>query len=366
MKRTKTIKVALCGPGDVMRETELAREVIDEWNQRNSDALNCGIQAMHWDSDAVPSMSARGQQVINWELIDHADLVVAIFWRRIGTPTGLHESGTVEEIRRAQARDIEVMLYFSDIEDIRADADPDQRDMLQAFRAKAMLSGLPWTFRSRPEFRKRFADHLDKKVREIIARKPKKKSAKKRPSISQKQSGAGNVQFVGDGNTVNVKSSSPRQPKIVIEASPGHLTPAEQKQVSAWVEDLAILMENVQGKTTARAKGELWNRLKNQFEVAKYQQIESVRIPEVKAWYQGVRREIQGKARRRAPDVYRRGKIPGIKQRMKAMGRTNEDYYPEIARRLNMRRFASLTDLSPKNLDRVYTLVLRDAKKHGF
>lgn len=68
-----------------------------------------------------------------------------------------------------------------------------------------MQTGLPWTFRSRDEFRKCFADHLDKKVRDILAKKSTKKGAKKRPSISLKQSGSGNVQMAGDGNTVNVK-----------------------------------------------------------------------------------------------------------------------------------------------------------------
>lgn len=205
MKTPRTISLTLCGPGDVAKEIDLAKEVIEEWNVENFDLLNCGISARHWLSDAAPSMRARGQEVINWELIDTADLVVAIFWQRLGSPTGLHDSGTAEEVNRAQARGIEVMVYFSDLEDVRANSDPDQRDKLSAYRAKAMQTGLPWTFQSRSEFRKRFADHLNKKVREILAKKPTKKAAKKRPSISQNQSGTGNVQIAGDENIVNVK-----------------------------------------------------------------------------------------------------------------------------------------------------------------
>lgn len=205
MKTTRTIQLTLCGPGDVATEIDLAKKVIHEWNEQNFDLLNCGIRARHWLSDATPSMRARGQEVINWELIDTADLVVAIYWQRLGTPTGMHDSGTAEEVNRANAKGIEVMLYFSDIEDVRANADPDQRDMLRAYRAKAMQSGLPWTSQSRSEFKKRFADHLSKKVHEILEQKTKKKTAKKRPSIIQKQSGTGNVQIAGDENTVNVK-----------------------------------------------------------------------------------------------------------------------------------------------------------------
>jgi len=364
MKKFQTANVVLCGPGDVERELTIARAVIDEWNKRNFGPLNCGIQSAHWSTDAVPSMEARGQQVINWQLIDEADLVVALFWRRLGTPTGLHESGTAEEICRAQARGIDVMVYFSKIEDPRPIEDPDQWDRLQAFQAKALVAGFPWTFRSRREFRDRFAAHLDKKVPEILARKKMGGGKKAGTTIKQTQTGgSGNLQIAGDGNVVKLSSTSQKRPRVVIERSPDHLTPAEQKRVSDWIEDLSILMENAQKKSTSTAKGELWSRLKNHFEVPRYELIDSSRMPEVKAWYQGVKREIQNSARRTAPDIFRGGKIPGIKAAMREMGRTNEEYYPEIAHRLKIRTFSSLKDLTPKNLEKVSNLVRRDLNR---
>ena len=363
MKKIKTFNVVLCGPGDVAKEIAIARKVIEEWNQRNWESLGCGLKDKHWDTDVAPSMDARGQAIINRDMIDSADLIVAIFWRRIGTPTGLHDSGTVEEITRAQARDIPVMLYFSDIEDTRPIQDSDQWDMLQAFRARALVSGLPRTFRSRDDFRKRLGDHLHMKIVELLAQKPKSKSKKPKPSIQQTANGTANVQLAGDGNTVNVKTASTRKPKIVISPLPDDLSPSEQRQVSEWVEELAVLMEAVERKTTARAKGELWSRLKNQFEVQKYEQIKSARLPEVRDWVRVVRKDLEKKAQRKAPEVFMAARIPAIKARMRDMGRANTDYYPEIATRLKMRRFASLNDLSPKNLERVYQLVLRDSKQ---
>lgn len=86
-------------------------------------------------------------------------------------------------------------------------------------------------------------------------------------------------------------------------------------------------------------------------------------MPDVKAWYEGVKREIQNSARRKAPDIFRGGKIPGIKTAMSQMGRTNEEYYPEIAHRLKIRTFSSLKVLTPKNLERVYNLVRRDLNR---
>lgn len=363
MKKIKTFNVVLCGPGDVAKEISIAREVIAEWNHRNWEGLNCGIKDKHWNTDAVPSVEARGQSLINRDLIDSADIIVAIFWQRLGTPTGLHESGTVEEIRRAQARDIPVLLYFSKIEDTRSNPDPDQWDMLQAFEAQARVSALPWTFRSREDFRKRFGDHLHMKILELLAKKQRTKTRKTKPSIQQTATGTGNVQLAGDGNTVNVKTTSPRPPKIVIAPSPDHLTPSEQRQVAEWIEELSVLMETVEGKSTKEAKGELWNRLKNHLDVQKYEQIESAELPKVRGWVRIVRKELEKKAQRSAPAVFGNARIQAIKARMRDMGKTNENYYPEIAARLKMRRFTSLKDLSSKNLERVYQLVLRDSKR---
>ena len=80
-------------------------------------------------------------------------------------------------------------------------------------------------------------------------------------------------------------------------------------------------------------------------------------------WVRITRKELENKARRTAPEVFKSAKIPAIKAKMREMGRSKDDYYPEIAARLKMRRFTSLNELSPKNLERVYQLVLRDAKR---
>ena len=64
-------------------------------------------------------------------------------------------------------------------------------------------------------------------------------------------------------------------------------------------------METVEGKSTKRAMGELWSRLKNQFAVQKYEQIESAMLHEVRDWVRITRKELENKARRKAPEVLR-------------------------------------------------------------
>ena len=43
-------------------------------------------------------MGERAQAIINRQIVKDSDLVVAIFWTRIGTPTGVAQSGMIEEI----------------------------------------------------------------------------------------------------------------------------------------------------------------------------------------------------------------------------------------------------------------------------
>ena len=168
MKQAKIVKIVFCGPGDVSKELEIAAEVIEKWNLRNFEALNCGVSLTNWKKNSVPSMEKRGQAVINGQLIDEADLMIAVFWRRFGTPTGMHSSGTEEEVVRAMAREIPVMLYFSDLEAPMIEPDHEQAKLLEDFRRRAMATGLPGTFRSRRDFKEQLERHLDENIRKFL------------------------------------------------------------------------------------------------------------------------------------------------------------------------------------------------------
>lgn len=363
MIEAKVLKIVFCGPGDVGTELNIAAKVIQSWNLENFDRLNCGLQLSNWKTDAVPTMGERGQAVINDQLIDQSDLMVAVFWRRFGTPTGMHDSGTAEEVQRAMARDIPVMLYFSDIEAPTVETDAGQNERLNEFRQRAMGSGLPWSFRSRKEFEDAFKNHLDFKVREMIFESNKAALTEPVHSITQTVNGEGNVALVGDSNQINFNSSSPKQPKIVMEYGDKYLSPTQQQEVSELVRELAALIEDVEHKTTRQAMAETWSRLKNQFKVAKYDLLTPEQLPEVHEWFLVNKRKLLSSSRRKAPLVHKRARIPAIKAAMGRMRRTNENYYPEIAIRLKMKSFVSLKKLKANDLERVYSLVKRDERE---
>ena len=356
--KTQIIRFTICAPSDVQKEVTIIDQEIAEWNRLHWDATNCGLKSRHWRTDAVPDMSDRPQGVINKQLIDDADAVAAIFWSRFGTPTGVAASGTEEEVRRAMASKRRVFLYFSDLEPIPADANEEQLNSVQQFRAEMESKGLAWRFRSRGQFKSLFNAHLAKFLDEKLAKTRAGKTKKKPASSGITQSGTGNTQVVGDNNTVYQKPPTIKQ---VIAPPAGSVSPAEQTQIAEWIEELA---DSSAGSTRSEAFKMWWSRLKKKCKVEKYEQIPSVEMAGLNKWYQQQLAILKTEHRNKAPELWRKQRIGAIKACMSEMGRGKEDYYPELSDRLNMKRaFTSLTKLTKTDLERVYRMVMSDARK---
>ncbi len=109
----KLFRVLLAAPSDVTEEHQLVAGVIDEWNVQHGDGIGARVELMNWRTHSHPDAGSRPQALINKQFADRADIVIGIFWQRLGSPTGKAASGTVEEITRARRRGKKVMVYFS-------------------------------------------------------------------------------------------------------------------------------------------------------------------------------------------------------------------------------------------------------------
>jgi hypothetical protein len=107
------IPIMLASPGDVCRERETAREVIHDWNYVHSSTTKIILMPIGWETHSSPELSGRPQLLINDRVLKDCDLLLGIFWTRLGTPTGDAASGTVEEIQRHLEKGKPVMIYFS-------------------------------------------------------------------------------------------------------------------------------------------------------------------------------------------------------------------------------------------------------------
>jgi hypothetical protein len=109
----RLFRVLLAAPSDVTDEHVVVAGLIHDWNVQHGDGAKARLELMNWRTHAHPEAGRRPQALINRQFADRADIVLAIFWRRLGSPTGKASSGTVEEIERALRRGKKVMVYFS-------------------------------------------------------------------------------------------------------------------------------------------------------------------------------------------------------------------------------------------------------------
>lgn len=167
--------------------------------------------------------------------------------------------------------------------------------------------------------------------------------------------------IVNSPGATQIKNIYQRPPKvqIVVERRPGSVTVEEERQISSWIKELA---EGEIRKTLGAAFAMWWSRFHFRF-AKKTEDLPSSEMENVEAWYLQQRAIQKRGLKLNAPDLYRGERIKAIKAAMNQMGKTNETYYPMLSKRLKMRKpFISLKDLTKRDLDRIYTMVLRNAR----
>ncbi|MFA6431838.1 MAG: DUF4062 domain-containing protein, partial [Candidatus Margulisiibacteriota bacterium] len=89
--------VLVASPSDVVRERQSVVEVIQAWNASNSKQYGVILEAVLWETHSTPEMGNRPQEIINKQIVRESDILIGVFWTRIGSKTGEAESGTIEE-----------------------------------------------------------------------------------------------------------------------------------------------------------------------------------------------------------------------------------------------------------------------------
>jgi hypothetical protein len=156
--------VMVASPGDVDVHRAIVRDEVYAWNAIHSRQRGIVLLPTGWETHSSPEMGERPQGIINRQLLDKCDLLVAIFGARLGTDTGKYESGTVEEIEEHMKRGQPVMVYFSTTIGDTSNFNVEQFQRLQAFQERCRQVGLYETFGSDSEFRLKFGRQLQLKV----------------------------------------------------------------------------------------------------------------------------------------------------------------------------------------------------------
>jgi hypothetical protein len=176
-EQIKVVRVVMVSPGDVAKERVVAQAVVDELNRGVAADRGCRLSLWRWETDARSGMHVEGPQGLIDELmeIQDADVVVGVFWRRFGTPTGEEDSGTEHELRRAWAAwqqhgRPDVMAYFCTRPySPRASDELVQWQRVLEFRDAMPEQQLWWPYESVGRFETLLREHLTRFVLTRIA-----------------------------------------------------------------------------------------------------------------------------------------------------------------------------------------------------
>jgi hypothetical protein len=165
----RRVNVGIASPGDVAAERAAVLRVLSRWNaQLHHNAM---LIAVGWELASVPTLGEHPQKILNKQIIERCQLLVAVFWSKLGTPTPIAPSGTVEEIDefinlKGPAR---VMLYFCTRDVPPEFVDQAELSRLRDYKAEMRSRGLYYEYRSLEEFERVLYQHLDAKVAEFLA-----------------------------------------------------------------------------------------------------------------------------------------------------------------------------------------------------
>jgi hypothetical protein len=156
--------VMIASPGDVASERSIVRDVVYEWNAVHSKSRNIVLLPIGWESHSSPEMGASPQDIINDQILDKCDLLVGVFWTRIGMQTTEYASGTVEEIEKHIKSGKPAMLYFSSQPVALDSVDIEQIQELKKFKESCQKRGLYKSYDSHADFKEKFYRHLQLKL----------------------------------------------------------------------------------------------------------------------------------------------------------------------------------------------------------
>ncbi|QOT12938.1 DUF4062 domain-containing protein [Paenibacillus sp. JNUCC32] len=156
----EVLRVFIASPSDVSAERNEITNAIFEWNHSFAETLNVVLLPARWERDVVPAYRGSDpQQIINEQITSKCDIVIGVFWSKLGTPTEGFVSGTLEEIDLFIKSGKEVLVYFVDKPVPRSGINYDELRRVDEYKAEYQQKGIYAKYDSLS-----IKEHLYKKV----------------------------------------------------------------------------------------------------------------------------------------------------------------------------------------------------------
>ncbi|MBO1052744.1 MAG: DUF4062 domain-containing protein [Dolichospermum sp. DET73] len=185
----KIYRVLIASPSDVTDERKIIREEVHRWNAMHAVDMKIILMPIGWETDATPDLRESGQEVINRQLVDTCDILIGVFWTRLGTPTALGGTGTEVEIGRARNEGKRCMVYFSDEPVSPSEIDIKQYEQVQEYWRKLQPTGLANRYKTIEDFRKIVLLHINSAVSEITREDKERRAAEQEAKLTEQAIG---------------------------------------------------------------------------------------------------------------------------------------------------------------------------------
>lgn len=194
------IEVFISSPSDVAPEREAAARAIERLNRLSSIRERAYLRLAAYEKDAPPIIDgSSAQAVVDRYMMraEHSDLLVCVFWARMGTPVKHPEtgeqfaSGTEYEFVSGYRANLLngkpfILLYRKSTP--HPDPDPDQKAKVDAFFSrfegeKPDFRGLYRTYQSLDAFEEMLFEHIERIVMNNLLKHPGQMPADARPQF---------------------------------------------------------------------------------------------------------------------------------------------------------------------------------------
>lgn len=170
------VKVMIVSPSDVpKKQREIVKNALYHWNEINFKS-NIVFSVLGYDINAHADSGSHPQESLNHQLLEQADLIIAIFWTKLGTPTREYSSGSEEEISKHLEKGKKALIYFSNekIEPklLRDSERQEQYDKLKKYRESIKNETFSKEFSTNKKFETEVTTDIQLIANEIKSKRP--------------------------------------------------------------------------------------------------------------------------------------------------------------------------------------------------
>lgn len=166
------VRVLIASPSDLRDERDRVVRTIHRWNALHAAHVGVVLMPVRWETNASAEMGGSAQDLINRQIVDDSDVLIGMFWTRLGTPTATNVSGTAEELQRFLDAGKAAALFKSRKPADLDTVDHDQFAALKSFLDTQRGNGLVLDFETPEELAALVEQSLTRFVRERFGELP--------------------------------------------------------------------------------------------------------------------------------------------------------------------------------------------------